>query len=68
MKVKEIISISDREQLIEIANPLDYYYGNVSDVPDKLFNLDVEYIAAGKADSSSAKNVLLIDAGFNVDI
>ena len=62
MELKELLSKCNWFQVVEIANPLEYYYGEVRDVPEKLWTLTVDCIAAGQADSSGANNVLLIDA------
>ena len=62
MIVRELKNLSYGGQYVEIANPVEYYFGRVRDIPMKLLSLKVVYIAAGRADSNKQDNVLLIDA------
>ena len=63
MELKELLSKCNWYQVVEIANPLEYYYGEVRDVPEKLWTLTVEYVvAADTADCTGVEDVLLIYA------
>ena len=54
--------LSYRDQLIKIANSVNYYFGKMRNIPDDLWEMEIVYIAAGRADSNKKDNVLLIDA------
>ena len=62
MLVKEVLKVTNKSQEIEIANKEHYYRGKVRNVPAKLKDYVVTYIAAGPADSDNKQNCLLLDA------
>ena len=65
MKLKELVEVAQWRAPMEIANPIDYFYGYPEDVPQELMNLEVAYIGVGYPDSPGHKGdgiILLVDA------